>query len=117
MNKTINPFGRGEIKSRNATPKLSHFFSRHQFVPTCCVTPAEQLLSMCQNQSPFARSANFFLLLCHPSNVYKINPTFYPGVDIMTTIFCDFSQFSDKKLAFFSKTNVMIKLFQNLALF
>jgi hypothetical protein len=36
----------------------------------------------------------------------------------MITIFCDFSQFSAKKLAFFLNTNVMIKyFFQNLSLF
>jgi hypothetical protein len=35
----------------------------------------------------------------------------------MITIFCDFPQFSAKKLAFFSKTNVMIKILHNLALF
>jgi hypothetical protein len=29
----------------------------------------------------------------------------------MMTIFCDFCQFSAKKLAFFSKTNVMITIF------
>jgi hypothetical protein len=40
-----------------------------------------------------------------------------PGVDVMITIFYDFSQFSAKKLAFFLNTNVMIKFFQNLALF
>jgi hypothetical protein len=40
-----------------------------------------------------------------------------PGVDVMITIFFEFGQFSAKKLAFFSKTNVMIKFFQNLALF
>jgi hypothetical protein len=40
-----------------------------------------------------------------------------PGVDVMITIFCDFSQFSAKKLAFFSNTNVMIKILRNLALF
>jgi superfamily I DNA and RNA helicase len=39
------------------------------------------------------------------------------GVDVMITIFCDFHQFSAKKMAFFSKTNVMINFFQNLALF
>jgi hypothetical protein len=39
-----------------------------------------------------------------------------PGVDVMITIFCDFWQFSEKNLAFFSKTNVMIKIFHNLAL-
>jgi hypothetical protein len=31
-----------------------------------------------------------------------------PGVGIMITIFCDFRQFSAKKLAFFSKPNVMM---------
>jgi hypothetical protein len=33
------------------------------------------------------------------------------------TIFCDFRQFSAKKLAFFSKTNVVIKILHNFALF
>jgi hypothetical protein len=40
-----------------------------------------------------------------------------PGVDVMIIIFCDFCYFSAKKLAFFSKTNVMIKILHNLALF
>jgi hypothetical protein len=40
-----------------------------------------------------------------------------PGVDVMITIFCDFSQFSAKKLAFFLNINAMSKLFQKLALF
>jgi hypothetical protein len=35
--------------------------------------------------------------------------TGWPGVDVMITIFCDFRQFSAKKLAFFSITNVMIR--------
>jgi hypothetical protein len=35
----------------------------------------------------------------------------------MITIFCDFQKFSAKKLAFLSKTNVMVKFFHNLALF
>jgi hypothetical protein len=39
------------------------------------------------------------------------------GVDVMITIFCDFWQFSAKKLALFSKTNVMIKILHNFALF
>jgi hypothetical protein len=39
------------------------------------------------------------------------------GVNVMITIFCDFSQFSAKKLAFFLNTNVMIKNLHNLALF
>jgi hypothetical protein len=36
-----------------------------------------------------------------------------PGVDVMITIFGDFRQLSAKKLAFFSKTNVMIKILHN----
>jgi hypothetical protein len=39
----------------------------------------------------------------------------YIGVDVMITIFCDLWQFSAKQLAFFSKTNVMIKFLQKLA--
>jgi hypothetical protein len=39
-----------------------------------------------------------------------------PGVDVMITIFCDFCQISAKKLAVFSKTNVMIKILHNLGL-
>jgi hypothetical protein len=39
------------------------------------------------------------------------------GVDVMITILCDFQQFSAKKLAFFSNTNVMIEILHNLALF
>jgi hypothetical protein len=35
----------------------------------------------------------------------------WQGVDVMVTIFCNFCQFSAKKLAFFSKTNVMITIF------
>jgi hypothetical protein len=34
------------------------------------------------------------------------------GVDVMITIFCDFPQFSAKKLAFFLNTNVMINFSQ-----
>jgi hypothetical protein len=39
------------------------------------------------------------------------------GVDVMITIFGDFSQFSAEKIAFFLNTNVMINFFQYLALF
>jgi hypothetical protein len=39
------------------------------------------------------------------------------GVDVMITIFCDLGQFLAKKMAFFSKTKVMIKLVPYLALF
>jgi hypothetical protein len=34
-----------------------------------------------------------------------------PRVDVMITIFCDFCQFLAKKMAFFSKTKVMITIF------
>jgi hypothetical protein len=36
---------------------------------------------------------------------------------LCVTIFGDFRHFSAKKLALFSKTNVMIKIFHSLALF
>jgi hypothetical protein len=39
------------------------------------------------------------------------------GTDVMVTSFSDVLQFSAKKLAFFTKTNVMIKFLNNLALF
>jgi hypothetical protein len=45
-----------------------------------------------------------------------VKPKPKPGVDVMITIFCDFSQFSGEKLALFLNANVMIKFFQNLAL-
>jgi hypothetical protein len=41
----------------------------------------------------------------------------WTGVDVIITIFCDFSQFSAEKMAFFLNTNVMIIFFQNLDLF
>jgi hypothetical protein len=46
-----------------------------------------------------------------------VKPRRRPGFDVMITIFCDFRKFSAKKLAFFSKTNVMINFFQYFALF
>jgi hypothetical protein len=39
-----------------------------------------------------------------------------PGVDTMITSFCEFCQLSAEKSAFFSSTNVMIKLLQKLAI-
>jgi hypothetical protein len=48
----------------------------------------------------------------HSPNGRKIAKS---GVDVMITIFCDFCQFLEKKLAFFSKTNVMIKFLQKVA--
>jgi hypothetical protein len=57
-------------------------------------------------------------VVCEPwiTQVPKMK-TIQFGVDVMITIFCDFCKFSAKKTAFFSKTNVMINFFQNLALF
>jgi hypothetical protein len=37
------------------------------------------------------------------------------GVDVTLTIFCDFCHFLAKKLAFFSKTNVVIKFMHKIA--
>jgi hypothetical protein len=44
-------------------------------------------------------------------------PSKASSCNVMLTIFGDFRQFSAKKLAFFSKTNAMIKILNNLALF
>jgi hypothetical protein len=51
------------------------------------------------------------------SSSHRQEDASHPGVDVMVPIFGDFRQFSAKKLAFFSKTNVIIKILQNLALF
>jgi Fe-S cluster assembly scaffold protein SufB len=48
------------------------------------------------------------------SNRYFVHVS--PGVDVMITIFCDFSQFSEKKLAFFKNTNIMIIFLHDFAL-
>jgi hypothetical protein len=42
-----------------------------------------------------------------------VSSSHWPGVDVMITIFCDFCQFSAKKMAFFLNTNVMIIFFSN----
>jgi hypothetical protein len=49
--------------------------------------------------------------------LFSIRTTLATGVDVVITIFGNFSQFSAKKLAFFLNTNVMINFFHNLALF
>jgi hypothetical protein len=64
----------------------------------------------------FEINANFFAENCQISQKI-VTITSVPGVDVMITIFCDFSQFSATKLAFFTNTNVMIKILHNLALF
>jgi hypothetical protein len=53
----------------------------------------------------------------HKSFLPNLQGKYTSGVDVMITIFWDFWQFSAKKLAFFSKNNVMIKFLRNLALF
>jgi hypothetical protein len=45
-------------------------------------------------------------------NLRDVADTLGSGVDVMITIVCDFCQFSAKKLAFFSKANVMLKFLQ-----
>jgi hypothetical protein len=64
------------------------------------------------------------ILLCLPIlggsmllSLFLVIWLFWPGADVMITIFCDFFQFWAKKLAFFSKTNVMIQFLHNLASF
>jgi hypothetical protein len=52
-----------------------------------------------------------------PKNVGYFGEFAQSGVDVMITFFSDFLQFSAKRLAFFSKPNVMIKILQKLALF
>jgi hypothetical protein len=42
-------------------------------------------------------------------------PPGWPGTDVMITFFCDFWQFSAKKLAFFLKTNAMIKFWKKIS--
>jgi hypothetical protein len=66
--------------------------------------------SLCIN---FEKDGLGFIL----ADIFCTNSSGHPGVDVMITIFCDFCQFSAKKLAFFSKTNVMIQFLHNLALF
>jgi hypothetical protein len=39
------------------------------------------------------------------------------GADVMITFFCDFRQFSAKKMAFFLETNVMMKSLQKLTVY
>jgi hypothetical protein len=65
-----------------------------------------------------------FLLFCSSRDHFKgrgkkfeifFSLTVGPGVDVMIKIFWEFRQFSAKKLAIFSKTNVMIKFLNNLA--
>jgi hypothetical protein len=53
-------------------------------------------------------------LFCLTSRAMNGN---WPGVDVMITVFCNFCQVLAKRLALFSRTNVMIKFFHNLALF
>jgi hypothetical protein len=46
---------------------------------------------------------------------YQPTVTQVRGVDVMITIFCDYWPYSAKKLALFSKTDVMINCLQKLA--
>jgi hypothetical protein len=68
--------------------------------------PSDGYNKLSRQRLPFKVTANLFL---------TFEKT--PRVDVMITIFSDFCQFSAKKLAFFSKTNVMITILHNLALF
>jgi hypothetical protein len=66
--------------------------------------------------APFFRGKNYASTLANKLNELQFE-RFFPnssGVDVMITIFCNFRQFSPKKLAFFSKTDVMITILHNL---
>jgi hypothetical protein len=54
---------------------------------------------------------------CAPCNACRSSRQGDQGVDVMITIFCDFSQFSAEKLAFFLKCQCYDHFFQNLASF
>jgi hypothetical protein len=67
------------------------------------------------------KSQKIVIITSTPSTVEKSCPKIgatsnfqssHPGVDVMTTIFCDFGLF----IGVFSKTNVIIKSLHNLAL-
>jgi hypothetical protein len=80
---------------------------------------------------PMFRFASTYIYILHSIILYSFRTNLYfsshkncrlylfiwkmlaeiPGVDFMITIFCDFPQFSAKKLAFFLNINVMIKYF------
>jgi hypothetical protein len=48
---------------------------------------------------------------CYDHNFLRFSTIFGEKIGVFLTIFCDFRQFSAKKLAFFSKTDVMITIF------
>jgi hypothetical protein len=60
-------------------------------------------IGMTQNKSLLK---NLFLFILKMLTLSKT------GVDVKITIFCDFCQLTAKKLAFLSKTNVMINFFE-----
>jgi hypothetical protein len=88
-------------------------------------------LKLAENKDIIIMTTVFDLILPHPTksvspmSLFPISTPFklkmfqfgHLGVDVMITNFCDFDQFLSEKLAFFSKSNVMIKILHNLALF
>jgi hypothetical protein len=68
-----------------------------------------------ERQSSAVSIIDFIELKCAKFAIeLKLAKMFKFGVDVMITIFCDFSQFSAKKLAFYQKPKTKN---QNLALF
>jgi hypothetical protein len=61
-------------------------------------------------------SSNLAPFFTTPVSMGEMDTLQRPRADVMITIFRDFRQFSAKKLAFFSITNVMIINLHNLAL-
>jgi hypothetical protein len=104
-----------------ATAALKRIYLKHDICDAlCCTTPCEtqlgSILTVSHDVLTAWHDTNFqcswnraqisALVLSHQHQILECL-----GVDVMITIFCDFLQFSAKKLAFFSKTNATIKFF------
>jgi hypothetical protein len=81
----------GDLRSRKQHPRSTHVSRRPKIL--------RYVLLLCFD----SRVAELFL-----KNTCLSRYIEYFGTDVMITIFCEFCPFSAKKLAFFSKTNVMI---------
>jgi hypothetical protein len=70
------------------------------------------MINFCKNSTSIGLKTPFFR-----RKHFKIITRVITGVDVMITIFGEFRQLLAKRMVFFSKTKVMIKLLNNLALF
>jgi hypothetical protein len=117
--------------TRITSLEMNHlFWSRRSSVQVLALTNSRQVDQLTEKSDFFwqrqksLRADNVNLLLpFHTIDFFEKNSSAvasasgWQGVDVMITIFCDFRPFSAKKLAFFSKTNVMMKILHNSALF